>query len=77
MTREEFNLLLKSAGISKQEFCELLDLNYKTVNTWGSSDIRIPKWVKSWLEYYIKAKNMDKIVEAVKPYVGLVNEGIL
>ena len=27
-------------------------------------------WVQSWLENYIKAENMDKVVEAVKPYVG-------
>lgn len=69
MTREEFNQLLKSAGISKQEFCEILDLNYKTVNTWGSSDIKIPKWVRSWLENYIKAKMSDEVIKAVKPFI--------
>ncbi|MFY9085373.1 XRE family transcriptional regulator [Aliarcobacter cryaerophilus] len=70
MDREEFNTLLEKANLTKKEFCKIIDLNYSTVNTWGSSSINIPKWVKSWLENYIKAKDMDKVVEAVKPYVG-------
>ena len=69
MDREEFNALLEKANLSKKEFCEIIDLNYSTVNTWGSSSINIPKWVKSWLDNYIKAKDMDKVVEAVKPYI--------
>ncbi len=69
MDREEFNVLLEKANLSKKEFCQIIDLNYSTVNTWGSSSINIPKWVKSWLENYIKAKDMDNIVEAVKPYI--------
>lgn len=73
MDREEFNTLLEKANLSKKDFCQIIDLNYNTVNTWGSSNINIPKWVKSWLENYIKAKDMDNIVEAVKPYI--LNKG--
>ncbi|OCL85734.1 hypothetical protein AAX26_01801 [Aliarcobacter thereius] len=69
MDREEFNTLLEKANLTKKEFCQIIDLNYNTVNTWGSSSINIPKWVKSWLENYIKAKDMDKVVEAVKPHI--------
>lgn len=69
MDRDEFNSLLKQANISKKEFCALIDLNYETVNTWGSSNINIPKWVKSWLENYTKAKISDDIIKAVKPYI--------
>jgi len=69
MTREEFNKLLKQASLTKKEFCEVIDLNYNTVNTWGSSKINIPKWVESWLENYIKAKDMDKVAETMKPYI--------
>lgn len=69
MDREEFNALLEKANLSKKEFCQIIDLNYSTVNTWGSSSINIPKWVKSWLDNYIKAKDMDKVVEAVKPHI--------
>mgnify|MGYP006967034384 CR=1 FL=1 len=69
MDREEFNQLLVKANLSKKEFCEIIDLNYNTVNTWGSSQINIPKWVESWLENYIKAQSMDKVVDAVKPFI--------
>ncbi len=69
MNREEFKKLLIKANISKKEFCSLIDLNYNTVNTWGSSKINIPKWVKSWLENYIKAKDIDKVAETMRPYI--------
>ena len=65
MNREEFNNLLKQANLSKKEFCEFIDLNYNTVNTWGSSKINIPKWVKSWLENYIKSKSYEDIKDKV------------
>ena len=69
MNREEFNKLLEQANLSKKEFCSLIELNYKAVNNWGSSNINIPKWVKSWLENYIKAKDIDKMADAMKPYM--------
>lgn len=69
MDREEFNTLLEKANLSKKDFCQIIDLNYNTVNTWGSSNINIPKWVKSWLDNYVKAKDMDKVVEAVRPHI--------
>ena len=65
MNREEFNSLLKEADLTKKEFCNLIDLNYSTVNTWGSSKINIPKWVKSWLENYIKSKSYEDIKDKV------------
>lgn len=70
MNREEFNNLLSSADLTKKDFCNLIELNYNTVNTWGSSGINIPKWVKSWLENYIKAKDLDKVADAVAPILG-------
>ena len=69
MTREEFNNLLQQANLTKKEFCNLIELNYNTVNTWGSSKIKIPKWVKSWLQNYIKAKDIDKVAATMKPYI--------
>lgn len=69
MTREEFNKALEEANLTKKEFCTIIDLNYNTINNWGAPTITVPKWVKSWLENYIKAKDIDKIAEAVKPYI--------
>lgn len=66
--REEFNALLEKANLSKKEFAEIIDMRYTSVNNWGTSQ-PLPRWVKSWLENYIKAKDMDKVVEAVKPHI--------
>lgn len=68
MDKEEFNELLKKANITKKEFAGIIDMKYTSVNNWGGSQ-QFPRWVKSWLENYIKAKDMDKIVDAVKPYI--------
>lgn len=47
----------------------MTDIAYSTVGNWHDEKKPIPGWVESWLKNYIKAKNMDSIVEAVKPYV--------
>ncbi len=68
MDREEFNELLKKAGLTKKEFAEIIDMRYSSVNNWGSSQ-QFPRWVKSWLENYIKAKDIDKVAQTIKPYI--------
>ncbi len=69
MDRAEFNKTLKEVGLSKKEFCEKIELNYNTVNNWGTKNIGIPKWVESWLGNYRKAKISDEIISAVRPFV--------
>lgn len=64
----EFEKLLDSAGLKKGEFASIVGMNANSVSNWSSSD-NVPYWVKSWLENYIKAKDMDKVIDAVKPYV--------
>ena len=68
MTNNEFETILEEYTLSKKQFAELTELPYQTIMNWKRSD-NPPNWVKSWLENYIKAKDMDKVVEAVKPYV--------
>ena len=65
MNRDEFNNLLNKANLTKKEFCNIIELNYATINTWGSSKINIPKWVKTWLENYIKAKSYNDVKNKV------------
>ena len=69
MTKEEFNKKLKIAKLSKKELSAILETSHQSINNWGSNDREIPYWVSSWLDNYIKAKTLDTVVEAVKPYV--------
>ena len=62
--REEFNKLLERAKLSKKDFASIVGVQYKTVNGWGSPH-KIPYWVKSWFENYIKSselKNIDELI---------------
>ena len=68
MELSQFKELLKKADLNKKQFAELLEMQYNTVNAWGSNN-NIPTWVKSWLENYIKAKDMDKVISAIKPHI--------
>lgn len=69
MKKQEFDNLLKEINLTRQEFADLTKLSYGAISNWNDEKKPVPGWVKSWLENYIKAKNMDNIVEAVKPYI--------
>jgi len=56
MTREEFNELLKNAGLKKVDFCNIFGISQASVSAWGRGGRGFPYWVKSWLENYIAAK---------------------
>lgn len=68
MELSQFKELLKKANLNKKQFAELLEMQYNTVNAWGSNN-NIPAWVETWLENYIKAKRFDLIVSNIKPYI--------
>ena len=68
MNYNEFEILLKKAELTKKEFAKLVDMNYVSITNWNKSQ-KIPSWVKSWLENYIKAKDMDTIANMIKPYI--------
>ena len=70
MTYEEFEELLKKLNINKKEFAGLVEMSYQTIMNWSNTN-NVPKWVKSWLENYIKAKMSDEVIKAVKPFVSL------
>jgi predicted XRE-type DNA-binding protein len=68
MTKENLKELLKQAELNKKELSEILGIAQQTVNCWGTTQ-NMPYWLESWLKNYIKAKDMDKVVEAVKPHI--------
>lgn len=69
MLKSELTEILETINLSKKEFAQMSNISYNTVNNWNDENRPVPPWVQSWLENYIKAKEMDKVVEAVKPFV--------
>ncbi len=67
MKKKEFDNILKSIGLSRQEFADITKLTYGSVSNWNDDNKPVPGWVKSWLENYIKAKDLDRVADAVAP----------
>ncbi|MDN5051367.1 hypothetical protein PJV92_11535 [Aliarcobacter butzleri] len=65
LTKEKFNNLLKDLELTKKEFSNIIGISYITINNWNI----IPSWVNIWFENYIKAKDMDKVINAIKPHI--------
>lgn len=69
MEKSKFDMFLKKSNLTRKDFAYLTGIKYPTVGKWNNDTRPIPSWVESWLQNYIKAKNIDKIAEAVKPYI--------
>lgn len=69
MTKEKFDNHLKDLELSRQEFSNITGIAYSTINNWHDEKKPIPSWVDSWVENYIKAKDMDKVISAIKPHI--------
>lgn len=67
MTYEEFEKLLDEVKLTKKDFAEMVDMNYKSITNWNI--LNIPSWVKSWLENYKKAKDMNNLINIMTPYI--------
>lgn len=66
MDKHVFNNLLKTAGLSKKEFGEILGTSGATISNWGNEGREIPYWVESWLQLYIENMQCKKIKEAIQ-----------
>ena len=69
MNKKEFDKLLKDINLTRQKFADLTKLSYGAVSNWNDEKKPVPGWVKSWLENYIKAKDIDKMAETMRPYI--------
>lgn len=67
MLKAELTNILNKLNLSKKEFANLSNISYNTVNNWNDENRPVPPWVKSWLENYIKAKDLDRVADAVAP----------
>lgn len=65
-SKQQFNLMLKTANLSKKEFAEILGTTGGTISNWGNEGRDIPYWVESWLKLYIENQQCKKIKDAIK-----------
>lgn len=70
MNFNEFEKLLEKANLKKSEFANLVEMNTNSVSNWSSSN-KIPPWVQSWLENYIKAKSYNDVKDKVLEIEGI------
>ena len=66
MTNEEFEKILKTLGLTKKEFAQLVDVSYGGVVNWGRESQTVPNWVESWLELYGKNKKFETLKQSIK-----------
>lgn len=68
MDMENFEKKLAELNLTKKEFANLVGAVYNGVVNWNTKG-ETPKWVDSWLENYAKAKTLDDVAKALKPYL--------
>jgi len=61
MTKTEFKILLKRAGLNQKKFAQIANISYNTVRNWQT----IPSWVNPFLINYIKAKTLDNVKDVI------------
>ena len=68
MNNKAFEELLNTAGLSKKDFANLVEMNYNSVTNWNKSD-KIPQWVSSWLTLYIENVKCKELQQLLKETV--------
>lgn len=71
MKKQEFDDILKNNNLTRKDFANLSGIQYTTVGKWNDKDRKIPAWVKSWLENYIKSKSYEDIKDKVLDIEGI------
>lgn len=74
LTKDEFNFMLKKAGLKSNEFCDFLGISYHTYKiSWGKK-IFIPKYAVSYIELYLKIKDYNIFVEKLFNFIDIKND---
>ena len=60
MTNTDFENKLKALKLTKRDFSELCGAEYTGIAKWKQKG-KTPNWVKSYLEFYDKARKYDEI----------------
>ncbi len=70
MNKDQFNTLLKRAGLSKKAFAEIASISYNTANNWNDDTKPIPQWVEPFLNLYIENKECRNLKQILKEALG-------
>lgn len=63
MDTKEFKIKLIEADLNNAEFAKLTGLNPKSITNWNQEGKKPPEWVEPFLEFYIKAKKYDELIQ--------------
>ena len=65
MDFQTFKETLKKSGLTIKEFAKMCGLNPNSISgNWKRED-KVPQWVKTWLQNYIKAKTLDNVKDVI------------
>ena len=65
MDFQTFKIRLKSCNLTIKEFADMCGLNPKSISgNWKRED-KVPKWVETWLDNYIKAKTLESVKDVI------------
>ncbi len=65
MDFQTFKETLKKSGLTIKEFAKMCGLNPNSISgNWKRED-KVPQWVETWLNNYIKAKTLDNVKDVI------------
>ena len=65
MDFETFKQTLKRCNLTIKEFAQMCGLNPNSISGNWKRDNKVPQWVESWLQNYIKAKAIDNLKDMI------------
>jgi len=65
MDFKTFKETLKKSGLTIKEFANICGLNPKSISGNWKKDDKVPQWVESWLNNYIKSKTLDSVKDVI------------
>ncbi|WDL73849.1 hypothetical protein [Helicobacter winghamensis] len=73
-TKNEFNFMLKKAGLKSKEFCNILGISYSTYKTSWGTKTPIPKYAISYVELYLRITDYNNFIEKLFNFINIRND---
>ncbi len=65
MDFQTFKETLKKSGLTIKEFAKICGLNPNSISGNWKRENKVPQWVETWLNNYIKAKTLDNVKDVI------------